>query len=234
MVTTMAPRTCMLVVVAVVGLAPAALAQVQVVAPRASQSAPAEQECTDWQGRSNGRAGGSDVRMKLCVRDRQVTGRIEFVGDAGSSEREMAGEVRPDGAMVLKDTHLIIKHQNPGWIPVLIHRYDFTPPAAGRLSGTFDLVFNDWKDHGSIELTKAAPDAGLSLAPPPAAVLLPPSASPPPARLADRLGCRCAAAGSVEGPPGSELLVALLAFGALWRKQRALRRSGLSATRTLV
>ena len=215
----------------VLGLAAPALAQVQDVGPRAPPSASASaapEDCTDWEGHSQGRAGRSKVRLKICVRETKVTGRIEFIGDAGGSEREVTGDALVTGAMVLKDDRLIVKHTVPGWIPALIHRYDFAPPAGGRLEGTFDLDYNGWKDHGKIELTKVAADAGSSqpLPPPkPAALPLPPPAPPPPPpTLSDHLACRCASVGGADSdsPRCGWILGALLGMAAIVRrKQRA-------------
>lgn len=224
----MVSRAGLLFFLAAVGLTPPVLAQVQDVGPRAPPSASVSSpilDCTDWEGSSLGRAGRSKVRLKICVRERKVTGRIEFIGDAGGSERDVAGDVLVTGAMVLKDVRLIVKHTVPGWTPALIHRYDFAAPAGDRLDGSFDLDFNGWKDHGKLELTKLTADAGsplpLSLPPPdPAPLPLPQPAPPPPARsLSDHLSCRCASVGRIDSPHGGWVFGALLGIAAISRRK---------------
>jgi MYXO-CTERM domain-containing protein len=219
------------VFLAMVGLASPALGQVQDVGPRAPPSASASaapEDCTDWEGHSLGRAGRSKVRLKTCLRGKKVAGRIEFIGDAGGSEREVTGDLLVTGAMVLKDERLIVKHKVPGWIPALIHRYDLGPPAEGRLDGTFDLDYNGWKDHGKIELTKVTANAGAPLPPPlpepvPVALPLPqPAPAKPDPTLSDHLKCQCASVGGADGPRGGWILGAFVGVAAITRrKQRA-------------
>jgi hypothetical protein len=224
----MVSRAGLFFFLAVAGLASPALAQVQDIGPRAPPSPSASAtplDCTDWEGSSLGRAGRSKVRLKLCVRERKVTGRIEFIGDAGGSERDVAGDVLVTGAMVLKDVRLIVKQKVPGWTPALIHRYDFAPSGSDRLDGSFDLDFNGWKDHGKLELTKLTADAGsplpLSLPPPdPAPLPLPQPDPPPPApSLSDHLSCRCTSVGHLDSPPGGWIFGALLGIAAILRKK---------------
>lgn len=235
MLTAMVSRPGPFVFLAVVGLAPPALGQVQDVGPRAPPSASAAPvDCTDWEGHSLGRAGRSKVRLKTCVRDRKVTGRIEFIGDAGGSEREVTGDLLATGAMVLKDERLIVKHKVPGWIPALIHRYDLGPPAEGHLDGTFDLDYNGWKDHGKIELIKVVLDGGASPPLPPlepVAAPLPEPAPAPPAptpTLSDHLKCQCASVGGADGPGGGWVLGALAGFAAITRRKQ--RSNGAART----
>lgn len=235
----MVSRAGLLFFLAVIGLAPPVLAQVQDIGPRAPPSAsasvsPPALDCSDWEGSSLGRAGRSKVRLKICVRDRKVTGRIEFIGDAGGSERDVAGDVLVTGAMVLKDVRLIVKHTVPGWTPALIQRYDFAAPASERLDGSFDLDFNGWKDHGKLELTRLTADAGaplpLSLPPPaPAPLPLPQPAPPPPApSLSDHLSCRCTSVGRIGNPHGGWFFGALLGIAVISRRKP--RVSGTTPT----